>query len=107
MPEFLKYGNKEAVIKIPLRSVIMSEEFNNTVDGAAAERLRSFISRLENLDNEKKELLNHNKEVLDEAKNEGFDTKVIRKVMALRKMKPAEREELESLTDLYLQAVEV
>ncbi len=84
----------------------MSDDFNTTVDGAAAERLRSFISRLENLDSEKKELLNHTKEVLDEAKSEGFDTKVIRKVMTLRKMKPSEREELESLTDLYLQAVE-
>lgn len=84
----------------------MSEDFNGTVDGAAAERLRSFISRLENLENEKRELMTSSKEVLDEAKNEGFDTKVIRKVMTLRKMKPAEREELESLTDLYLQAVE-
>jgi uncharacterized protein (UPF0335 family) len=84
----------------------MSDDFNTTVDGAAAERLRSFISRLENLDSEKKELLNHTKEVLDEAKGEGFDTKIIRKVMTLRKMKPSEREELESLTDLYLQAIE-
>ncbi len=84
----------------------MIDETQTTVDGAAAERLRSFISRLENLDNEKKELLNHVKEVMDEAKGEGFDTKVIRKVMSLRKMKPSEREEMESLTDLYLQAID-
>ena len=78
----------------------------NTVDSAAAERLRSFITRLENLEEEKKEVLSNMKEVLDEAKGEGFDTKIIRKVMTLRKLKPSEREEIESLTELYLNALE-
>lgn len=76
------------------------------VDPATAERLRSFISRLENLENEKKEVLQGMKEVLDEAKSEGFDTKIIRKVLMLRKLKPAEREEIESLTETYLNAIE-
>ena len=80
------------------------EETN--VDATTANRLTSFIKRLENLEEEKKEVMNHMKEVLDEAKSEGFDTKIIRKVMSLRKMKPSEREEIESLTELYLNALE-
>lgn len=84
----------------------MSDDIMNTVDSAAAERLRSFITRLENLEDEKKEVLSNMKEVLDEAKGEGFDTKIIRKVMTLRKLKPSEREEIESLTELYLNALE-
>lgn len=77
-----------------------------SVDSATANRLTSFIKRLENLEEEKKEIMNHMKEVLDEAKSEGFDTKIIRKVMSLRKMKPSEREEIENLTELYLNALE-
>ena len=76
------------------------------VDSATANRLTSFIKRLENLEEEKKEIMSHMKEVLDEAKSEGFDTKIIRKVMSLRKMKPSEREEIENLTELYLNALE-
>ncbi|MEM6603379.1 MAG: GapR family DNA-binding domain-containing protein [Pseudomonadota bacterium] len=83
-----------------------AEITDQTVDASTAERLRSFISRLENLEEEKKELMQNMKEVLDEAKSEGFDTKIIRKVMSLRKMKPSEREEIESLTELYLSAIE-
>ena len=76
------------------------------VDSTTANRLTSFIKRLENLEEEKKEIMNHMNEVLDEAKSEGFDTKIIRKVMSLRKMKPSEREEIENLTELYLNALE-
>lgn len=78
---------------------------DNTPDNATAQRLKSFVTRLENLEEEKKEILNHMKEVLDEAKSEGFDTKVIRTVLKLRTMKPSEREEIENLTELYLNAL--
>lgn len=77
------------------------------VDGAAAERLRGFIKRLENLEEEKAEVQGHLKDVLAEAKGEGFDTKIIKTVMKIRKMKPEERQEIESLTELYLNAIEV
>ncbi len=76
------------------------------VDGAAAERLRSFIKRLENLEDEKSEIQGHLKDVLSEAKGEGFDTKIIKTVMRIRKMKPEERQEFENLTELYLSALE-
>lgn len=83
----------------------VAEVSENQVDSSTAERLRSFISRLENLEEEKRELTSTIKEVMDEAKSEGFETKIIKKVIALRKMKPSEREELENLTELYLNAV--
>lgn len=84
----------------------MDYDVDNVVDPATAERLRSFISRLENLEEEKKEVLNNMKEVLDEAKSEGFDAKIIRKVITLRKLKPSERQEIEALTETYLNAIE-
>ena len=84
----------------------MDYDVDNVVDPATAERLRSFVSRLENLEEEKKEVLNNMKEVLDEAKSEGFDAKIIRKVITLRKLKPSERQEIEALTETYLNAIE-
>lgn len=73
---------------------------------ATQNRLASFIKRIENLEEEKKEIMQHMKEVFDEAKSEGFDAKIMRKVLSLRKMKPSEVEEQESLTDLYMNALE-
>ena len=84
----------------------MEESNTQTVERQTAQRLGSFIKRIENLEEEKKEILNHMKEVFDEAKSEGFDVKVMRKVLSLRKMKEREREEMENLTDLYMNAVE-
>lgn len=84
----------------------MDFDTETQVDAVAADRLKSFISRLENLEEEKKEVLSNMKEVMDEAKAEGFDPKIIRKVLSLRKMKPSEREELEVLTETYLNALE-
>jgi len=84
----------------------MDFDTETQVDSAAAERLKSFISSLENLEEEKKEVLGNMKEVMDEAKAEGFDPKIIRKVLSLRKMKPYEREEIEVLTETYLNALE-
>ncbi len=71
----------------------------------AAERLRSFIERVENLEEEKANIMNDIKEVFLEAKGEGYDVKTLRAIIRLRKMDRAERQEQEALLDLYLSAL--
>ena len=71
----------------------------------SAVRLKSFIQRIEKLESEKKDLGADIKEVYDEAGSTGFDKKIMRKVVALRKLDPADRAEMESLIGVYLEAV--
>jgi uncharacterized protein (UPF0335 family) len=71
----------------------------------AAERLRSFIERVERLEEEKAAIMGDVKEVYAEAKGEGYDTKTLRQVVRLRKMDRAERQEREALLELYLSAL--
>lgn len=73
--------------------------------GVAAERLRSFIERVERLEEEKKALGSDIKDVYAEAKGEGYETKVLRQVVRLRKMDKADRQEQEALLELYLSAL--
>ncbi len=73
--------------------------------GVAAERLRSFIERVERLEEEKKALASDIKDVYAEAKGEGYETKVLRQVVRLRKMDRADRQEQEALLELYLSAL--
>jgi uncharacterized protein (UPF0335 family) len=68
-------------------------------------QLRSFIERIERLEEEKKAIAADIKEVYAEAKATGFDTKIMRKVVTLRKKDSAERQEEEALLDLYLGAL--
>ena len=75
------------------------------VGGIAADRLRSIVERIERLEEEKKALAGDIKEVYAEAKGNGFDAKIIRKVVSIRKQETAERVEQEQLIDLYLAAV--
>lgn len=70
------------------------------------QQLRSFIERIERLEEEKKGIAEDIKEVYAGAKAVGFDTKIMRKVIAVRKMDQAERQEQESLLDVYLHAIE-
>jgi uncharacterized protein (UPF0335 family) len=71
----------------------------------AQDRLRSFIERIERLEEEKAALLADIKEVYAEAKGTGFDPKTMRKVISLRKMEEADRQEAEFLLDTYLSAL--
>ncbi len=73
--------------------------------GVAAERLRGFIERVERLEEEKQTIMGDMKEVYAEAKGEGYDTKVLRQIIRLRKMDQADRQEQEALLDLYLSAI--
>jgi len=78
------------------------------VDGAstvAADRLRSFIERIERLEEEKAAIMADQKEVYAEAKGEGYDSKILRQVIRIRKMDRADRQEQEALLELYLAAL--
>jgi uncharacterized protein (UPF0335 family) len=71
----------------------------------AAGQLRSLIERIERLEEEKKAIADDIKDVYGEAKANGFDTKVLRQVVRIRKQDQAERQEQEALLDLYLAAL--
>ena len=73
--------------------------------GFAKEHLRSFVERIERLEEEKKALADDIREVYSEAKGTGFDTKVMRQVIRLRKLESADRQEQEAMLDLYLSAL--
>lgn len=75
------------------------------VGGIAGDRLKSFIERIERLEGEKKDLAEDIRDVYTEAKSSGFDVKILRKVIALRKLDDADRQEQEELIDLYMRAV--
>ncbi len=75
------------------------------VAGVASEQLRSFIERIERLEEEKAGLAADIREVFAEAKSQGFDTKIMRQVIKLRKLEDHDRREQEELVDLYLQAL--
>ena len=72
---------------------------------SAPEKLRKIIERWERLDNDAKAITEDKKAVMDEAKGEGFDTKVIRKVIALRKLDKQKVSEEQAVLDLYLSAL--
>ena len=68
-------------------------------------RLKSLIERIERLEEDKAAIMADMKEVFAEAKGEGFDTKIMRKVVRLRKQDTAKRQEEEAILDLYLSAI--
>ena len=70
-----------------------------------ADELRQFIERAEQLEAEKRDVANQIKEMFAEAKGRGYDTKVMRKVIALRKRKPDDIAEEQAILDLYLDAL--
>jgi uncharacterized protein (UPF0335 family) len=71
----------------------------------AADRLRSLIERIERLEEERKALASDIKDIFGEAKSAGFDVKVIRQIIRIRKQEPAEVEEQETLLDVYRRAL--
>ncbi|MFM8377001.1 MAG: DUF2312 domain-containing protein, partial [Phenylobacterium sp.] len=68
-------------------------------------RLRTIVERIERLEQEKAEVMEQIKEVFAEAKGAGFDVKILRKVVRLRKQDRAKRQEEEAILDLYLSAI--
>ena len=69
-------------------------------------KIRSFVERVENIDAELQELNEQKKEVFAEAKNEGFDVKILKEIIKLRKQDKDERDEREGLLDLYMRAMD-
>ena len=81
----------------------MSEEDQNTV--VATGQLRSFIERIERLEEEKKTISDDIKEVYAELKGNGFDSKAVREIIRLRKKEDHERQEEEAMVELYKNAL--
>lgn len=83
----------------------MSNE--NEVGGISSDRLRSLIERIERLEEEKASIASDIRDVFAEAKSAGFDVKIMRVVIKLRKMNAADRDEQEALTDTYRRALDI
>ena len=74
-------------------------------NGIAGDQLRAFVERIERLEEEKQVISDDIKDVYAEAKGTGFDVKILRKVISLRKKQPHEREEEDAILDLYIHAL--
>jgi uncharacterized protein (UPF0335 family) len=86
----------------------MSDDASAQVDvlnGTASAQLKATIERVERLEQEKGEVSEQIKEVFAEAKGNGFDVKILRKIIRIRKQSRAQRQEEEALVDLYLSAI--
>jgi uncharacterized protein (UPF0335 family) len=75
------------------------------VGGIAGDRLRSFIERIERLEDERRALGEDIREVYSEAKGAGFDVKVMRQIVRIRKLDESERDEQEALLETYMAAL--
>jgi uncharacterized protein (UPF0335 family) len=85
----------------------MADDASNieTLGQTAQGKLKSLVERIERLEEDRAAVANDLKEVYAEAKGEGFDTKIIRKVVRLRKADTAKRQEEEALIELYISAI--
>jgi uncharacterized protein (UPF0335 family) len=73
--------------------------------GVSSGQLRQYIEKIEKLEEEKSELQEHVKEAFAQAKNDGFDVKIMRKILAMRKMKKEELMEQQELLEIYAKAL--
>lgn len=81
------------------------EKIETKTGGIAADRLRSIVDRIERLEEERKALGGDIRDIYAEAKSAGFDVKVLRQLIRIRKQEPADVEEQESLLDVYRRAL--
>ena len=82
-----------------------ADDMSDAPAGFAKEQLKSFIERIERLEEEKKAIADDVKDVFAEAKANGFDTKALRAILKIRKQDAGERKEHEAIVELYLQAL--
>ena len=87
------------------RLVSMAKQPTVSTDSVAQDQLRAFIERIERMEEEKKAIADDIKEIYAEAKGNGFDTKVLRQIVRIRKQDHAERMEQEALLELYMAAL--
>ena len=85
----------------------MSDETNPEVGGIAVDRLRSLIERIERLEEEKAAIASDIRYIFAEAKSAGFDVKIMKTVIKLRKMNAADRDEQELLLETYRKALDI
>ena len=93
--------------KEPVMDIVKEADEKNNVGGIAVDRLRSLIERIECLEEEKKALSGDIRDVFAEAKSAGFDVKIMREILKLRKMSAAARDEQEYLLDTYRKALDL
>jgi uncharacterized protein (UPF0335 family) len=104
----VEYADRALARRRRLRLIRGSMEWSDTgmaEQGVAGEQLRAFVERIERLEEEKKAIADDIKEVYAEAKGNGFDSKVMRKLVSIRKQDRAERLEQEAILDLYMHAL--
>ena len=83
----------------------MNDSVIDTTSSVAAEELRQFIERYEQLEAEKRDIVDQQKEVMAEAKGRGYDAKILRKLIALRKRDADDLAEEETILELYKAAL--
>jgi uncharacterized protein (UPF0335 family) len=83
----------------------MSDVISDTASTVAGQELRQFIERYERLESEKKDIADGQKEIMAEAKGRGYDTKVIRKLIAIRKRDANDLAEEEAVMEMYMAAL--
>jgi uncharacterized protein (UPF0335 family) len=94
------------MIMQPMEPIMLDQPIDDVSSTTIhSSQLRSIIERIERLEEEKKEVAEQIKEVYAEAKGNGFDPKILRKVISLRKKSAEDRSEEEAMLDLYLQAL--
>lgn len=86
-----------------IRAVVSGEAAD--VGGVAGKRLKSFLERIERLEAEKAGIAADIKDIYAEAKGVGFDSKIIKRIISLRKLDPEKRREEQEILDLYMSAV--
>lgn len=93
--------------KEPKMDIIKEADEKNDVGGIAKDRLRSLIERVERLEEEKSALSRDIRDIFVEAKSAGFDVKIMREIIKLRRMNAADRDEQEYLLELYKKAIDM
>jgi uncharacterized protein (UPF0335 family) len=88
-----------------IRNMALDVTAEEKPTNVAGERLRSIVDRIERLEEERKALGSDIKDIYSEAKSAGFDIKVLRQLIRIRKQEPAEIEEQETLLDVYRRAI--
>jgi uncharacterized protein (UPF0335 family) len=82
-----------------------SDAHPDVIGGNAQAQLKSIIERVERMEAEKAELMEEIKEIYSEAKGNGFDVKILRQIVRIRKQDAAKRQEAEAILDLYMAAL--
>ena len=85
----------------------MDESSNDNVYRVTREEIRSFVERIENLNIEKNEISEQQKDVFAEAKSRGYDTRILRKVISMRKRDPQDLSEEEAILEIYKEALDL